>query len=230
MKITCKSLGETKLLTIGNEYEVINESDNRYTILNDKGIQKNYAKNLFDVFVEVPPVPAKIIINELNIETNADSIGDEEDGYSDINVSIEIKGDNNFDFKYKLGGIESYDSEISCGVSQLTGINSMMLAFANLKYNLKEYISENNFELNEEINLNDTLKDIKSGVLQDITAEVSESNQSCGILLISTNITDNKDLDDDIVELLDEMSVSVNEFNNPNSGNTCKIWNINLNE
>ena len=224
MKLTCKSLGETKLLTIGNEYEVINESGNRYTILNDRGIQKNYSKNLFNVVAEIPvapPVPAKIIINELNIETNAEY--DEDD--SSINVSIDIKGDNNFNFKYSFRDIGIHDTEISCGISQLTGLNRTMIQFVNLKSNLTKYIEDNNFELNVEINLNDTLKDIKSGVLQDITAEVLG-----GILLISTNITNNEDLDEDLIELLDEMSVSVNEFNNPNSGNTCKIWNINLNE
>ena len=58
MKITCKNKGANKLISVDTEYEVINESETRYTILNDSGVQKNYAKKLFDVVEEDEPEPA----------------------------------------------------------------------------------------------------------------------------------------------------------------------------
>lgn len=51
--ITCKKLGTVVSLTVGKTYEIISETENRYAILNDKGVQANYGKNLFNDPVEV---------------------------------------------------------------------------------------------------------------------------------------------------------------------------------
>jgi len=52
-QITCKKLGSVSSITVGRVYEIVNETDSRYTLVNDRGIQAMYGKNLFHDPIEV---------------------------------------------------------------------------------------------------------------------------------------------------------------------------------
>jgi hypothetical protein len=52
--VECKKLGSVTSLTVGKVYNIIEETNDRFSIENDKGVQMRYGKNLFNNPVEVP--------------------------------------------------------------------------------------------------------------------------------------------------------------------------------
>ena len=44
MRIICENVGKNVSISVGTTYDVISETEKRYTIINDKGIEKNYCK------------------------------------------------------------------------------------------------------------------------------------------------------------------------------------------
>ena len=104
MKIQCINSGNNKLITKGNEYEVIAETENRFTLLNDKGIQKNYARNLFKV--EIIPLVKKVdIIDGLEAETSMIN-SDANAGFS-ILIKIKDKDDYTYEESHLLNTLTS---------------------------------------------------------------------------------------------------------------------------
>ena len=51
MILKCINTGTNKSITEGLAYELVNETETRYSLINDKGIQKNYSKDLFEEVV-----------------------------------------------------------------------------------------------------------------------------------------------------------------------------------
>lgn len=221
MKIRCRQLGANKSISINREYEVIDESDNRYAILNDKGIQKNYAKSLFDVIPEIPPVQ---IIDELNIET---SFLRAPNGSTLLfKVTCPFIGRNRFEFT--SGNILSlFGASISCGIMQIEGVNSFISSLKQMKVQFDAYMRNhtNVFVLNEEIDLDEVFKDIYVSLMQDLLALFQEANNGSAMLLLSTTSHSINSLPD-LKDVFEELAVTTTVAHNPNSGNEIILWNF----
>ena len=226
MTIICKNTGSTKLLTVSNTYNVIEETESRYAILNDRGIQKNYSKDLFSIQVPpeparviAPPVvvvaPATIVISEITVDTSFIGTKDDEDDDDDYDE------DSNGDYDGRLTSLvtigigerilrltssivlDVYDSSISCGIRDIQG---------------------------SQILISQLTIDIAEALLQDFIAKFQNDTYNVGLLTVSTNITNNTHFNEEFIGLLDGIASSKIEFQNPNSGNRCAQWPIAVNE
>ena len=244
MKIICKKQGETKLISIDSEYEVIGQSETRYTILNDKGIQKNYSKKLFEVAEEapamavrapraprqprqVPPVviePIVVIptVNELVITTSADYVN------GLINFRVKTQFMNNAIFEFDIRSLSIYGSNISCGIKDVEGFNGFMQRFSEFLPELKAYIvlNQHNFILNEDINLEEINSEVCDSLFQDFIALFEGGDYNAGLVNLSTNVTNNEYLSDIVINAIEKIAQNTVETRNPNSGNQIKFWSI----
>lgn len=237
-KISCTKKGNVIAITVGNEYEVISENETRYSIINDKGIQKNYCKSLFKKVDEPvkkpkkpvpPPAPIVPIVNEIDVETSVTQSND-----NDVQLTFNI----NCTFGNHGSFIKSFNNCIninriksSCGIGSIDGLDNLIGELEEFKDNLHAYINQNinNFILNNEINIDELISNITEGLIQDLIASFQDHNQRrFGILLLSTttdSIGDNLDLE----RILNEASTSTITTNNPNSGNEITMWSIVVN-
>lgn len=227
MEIICTKTGSNKSITAGNTYEVLNETENRYTLINDKGVQKNYCKSLFSFIEEETsqPVPIRTLDEILlNIEVSQDlDIYRINLSYTD-NLNLQ-----NQDLNIINTSLNIHNSNISCGIHQLSGLNNL---FSNINSFLN---SINNFyrrqNLSEDIRLEVNLNDLptKSDILTEILSQITEQFES-GLVLLSTNINNNRDICDEYIDALNELSVATTTTLNPNSGNNITLWTLNCNE
>lgn len=222
MELRCLRRGSNKSITVGTVYELVDLSDTRFTILNDNGVQKNYAKNLFEVIPEVPVVPPVTIIDELNIETNVNING------ADIsfNVTCPFIGRNRF--SYNSQGTMSWSgTAISCGIYQIQGVDALINRLQTLRTNFENYLRDHSttFVLNNDINLDETFKDIYVSILQDLIAQFQGAGRRCGMLLLSTTTQSVNSLEN-FREALTEISENVSIIVNPNSRNEIQLWTL----
>jgi len=244
MKIICKKQGETKLISIDSEYEVIDQSETRYTILNDKGIQKNYSKKLFEVIEEAPemavrapraprqprqappvvvePVAVIPTVDELVITTSADYINGQ------VSFRVKTQFMNNAVFEFDIRALSIYGSNISCGVKDVEGMNSFMTRFNQFLPELRACViaNEQNFTLNEDINLEEINVEVCDSLFQDFIALFEGGDYNAGLVNLSTNLTNNGDLSDIVINAIEKIAQNTVETRNPNSGNQIKFWSI----
>ena len=208
--IECIDSGSNKLITVGNKYEIISETENRYTILNDKDIQKNYSKNLFRN-------EETKVIEEISVETLVD-IDLNEVGF---NVNVKIEGLE--EFRYNVKGVACInDTNISCGIKQLPGLNGIMKFEEDFRNDLKEYIEESNIQLGEDIDLDELCDETIASLFQDLLAEL---DGTCLYTLLSTNLHNNEYYNQNVVDILND--ICENETlvgDNPNTGNEIQLW------
>lgn len=218
MIIECINIGSNKLITKGNEYEVISETKDRYSILNDKGIQKRYSKNLFKNFNQEEEIAE---INEINVETSVDVVVDE----ITFNVTIEIEGFDNFEYDKKVAVL--LDSQISCGIKQISGLNEIMQFSHDIREKFNEYVSENLIKINKDFDLEELFKETTECLFQDLLSEIEGT---CLYVLLSTNLSGNENYHQDVVSVLNDLSENDSFIGeNPNSGNNIKLWIIKCN-
>lgn len=170
MVIICEKVGSTKSIRIGRRYQVLSQTDTRYRIVNENGVEANYCKTLFieggetgnerrarqnlgsvdaqvapAVAIPVVPVAPPIrVIDEINAETSAE-INDEEHDDEKVEAFIRLKVKfmfgNNLNFDLNSGNIFSvYCSEIGCGIRDISGLNGLMLFTKSIKSKLSEFI------------------------------------------------------------------------------------------
>jgi len=216
MEVQCVRLGDVKLLTIDKVYEVIVETDDRYSLINDKGVQKNYSKRLFSVIEEEKPVE----IDGLEVNVNY------QNGEFLISTKLENEGEEEFEFNYEIQAFSREDMEISCGIKGAEGLNNFMENFDIFKNDLDDYlnnlIEEDKISIDKNDLVNDDLfKEIITSVFEEYLAYM---RQSAGIVLFSTNINNNGTINDLVIDYLSENCLNKTEFRNPNSGNTCTLW------
>ena len=217
MKIQCINSGNNKLITKGNEYEVIAETEDRFTLLNDKGIQKNYARNLFEV--EIIPLVKKVdIIDGLEAETSIVN-SDKKQGFS---ILIKIKDKENYTYEegYLL---DISTSDISCGIKTVSGVDGLMNFVDNFKQDFSNYLDENieDFKIDEDFDFDSFYKEIVDLLIDDL---IEEYRNECLFLLLSTNLTNNEFYNEDVINSLNENS-EIDLFGiNPNSENDIKLW------
>jgi hypothetical protein len=229
MEIKCIDTRGYKQITLNKNYELINETENRYAILNDKGVQTNYGKALFE---KVPEIVALPKVTDIEIETSA--VVDNEDDQAYIRPKVIFKFLlNNNETKTLVKSMEEivgYTSTIGCGITEISGVNTMMNFINNLEKDFNGFVNDNNhiFELiKEELDEPVDFGAIADCILQDI---ISEFEGNMGLLTFSTNINNNNVFNADVDTALTKLCFETRpvEFLNPNSGNICKFWSITL--
>ena len=224
MELECTKLGNTKSISLNSKYNLINESDTRYTLVNDRGIQANYAKNLFRVIPEAPIIPEALpipVINELNIETSCNN-----NLIFVINclftegLNFNFSSNNNFSFG---------QTSFSCGITGLNGLNEFEADIFRAKSRFYEFITANreNFTLNPEINVEELFQDITRSLIQDIVANFQGENGNRAGLLIMSTTTHASDL---LKDALNELATTSTTVHNPNSNNNIIMWSFIVNE
>jgi len=217
MKLQCKNKGNNKSITTGKEYEVINETETRYSIINDKGIQANYAKNLFSKAVEIiPEIP---IIDGFEAETSFINNEDELPGFK---IIIKINGFDNYVFEQDTI-LAISQPPISCGIKLVSGLNGLMSFINEFKEDFDNYLNENikDFKIDEDFDFDTFYKEVAGLLIDDLLVDYKAS---CLYLLLSTNIDNNPNYNSEIIQYLDQIT-EVDLFgSNPNSGNEIQLW------
>jgi len=233
MRLKCLKTGNNKSISANTDYDVVEESETRYTLINDNGVQKNYAKNLFRVIPErtarpvPPPAPVIPVVDELNI-TTAVVKGEVTFGFT---ISCPFIGRNVFN--YDSTQIVNFARiSASCGVYSFSGLNSIINHLQTMRNNFNGYLRNHNtvFTLNPEINLDETFKDIYVSIVQDIIASFQGNQGSrCAAFIMSTTTNTIEQLPD-FHDVLNELSSSVITAMNPNSNNRITTWTFVVNE
>jgi len=91
MKLKCINQGNFKNITLGNEYQLLEESVDLYTIINNGGVSARYSKGYFEVIPE--PIP--------DIIEDVEEVGVKED-----EIDIDFDGDGNIDCSINGNNIE----------------------------------------------------------------------------------------------------------------------------
>lgn len=252
--VTCKELGSVTAISVGTTYNVIEESGSRYTIINDKGVQANYGKNLFNAPVEVREepvaeaqpararrgrparvqqaeaagvaVPAPIrVVNEIEIETRATSY----DGRIKFTTVFDF-GENSR-LEHAIGEIITASGvSASCGIQSIDGIDSLANYIQTLRTQFTAFVGSNRgvFVLAEDFDVEDMFASISGALLQDIisTFQGGDAEVRAALLLVSTT-EDNLRHSPALREALDTASSSSTPaVVNPNSGNSIISWMI----
>lgn len=229
-KIKCIKLGNVQALTVGELYEIINESDTRFSIINDKGIQKNYCKSLFEkpkkekVEKPKPQIP---VVDEIDINTEIINNNNNQAGFK---IDCNFNNIQNYSFQAERL-INHGRITASCGVYSLDGLNNILQELDQFKENLVDFIAQNNqvFTLNPEINIDELYVEICKGVFQDLIAFFQGAGHRCAILILSTTFNTIEDFPV-VRDILNEISINTIEAHNPNSGNDIIMWNIKIDE
>lgn len=170
MVIICEKVGSTKSIRIGRRYQVLSQTDTRYRIVNENGVEANYCKTLFregretgnerraregagNVEAQVAPavarpvapvVPPIRVVDEINAETSAEIIdidNDDDDVAANIRLKIKFMFGNNLNLDLNSGDLlDVFRSEIGCGIRDISGLNSLMVFTKSIKVELLEFI------------------------------------------------------------------------------------------
>lgn len=216
MTLQCKNKGNNKSITTDKEYEVINETETRYSIINDKGIQANYAKNLFIEAVEIiPQIP---IIDGLEAETSIVN----EAGEPGFIITIKIDGQEDYIFDGEKI-LDISESCISCGIKTVEGLDVLMKFMNDFEEYFDNYLDENikNFKIDEDFDFDSFYKEIAELLITDL---IEDYQNECLFLLLSTNVANNGSYNTNIIESLNANS-EIDLFGiNPNTDNDIKLW------
>jgi hypothetical protein len=196
IKLKCTN-PKTYKLTLNGEYEILDQSEEMVTIVNDSGKKVNYAKSLFTAVAATPPPPPppparteQDCLNSIGINGGNIMFIDLEGDQVTIDMTMYLRSNNEF----------------SCGVVRLEGLNSLI-------DRIEETI--------------DTSEDDLILLKQEIfkKAIIWNSRRSpYRFALLSTNHINNYE---DYYETLDSLSHCATQWAiNPNSGNDIKIWTL----
>ena len=190
-------------LTQGKVYEILDEEDGYYLLVNDSNKTVRYYSDLFDDVEEAveevapPPPPVRTeadVISSLNVTCNGQRCTVT---YVDLNNQT-------VNFQTNTIGISSTD--ISCGIRQISGINNILSSI------------DNNVNTNE-----DDLLELRKEIVKRVTSLFIRHNRgNTRWMLMSTN---NDDSYEDYFEVIDSLAqTNLGWENNPNSGNEIKLW------
>lgn len=195
-KLKCTNPKDYKL-TLNGEYEILYESTDLVTIVNDSGKKVNYAKSLFTAVAATPPPPPPP-----PVRTEQDCIDSIEINGNNI-VFVDLEGDQiTIDINMYLRS----NNDFSCGVVRLEGLNSLI-----------EGIEEAVDTSEEDLIL------LKKEIFKR-AINWNSRRSPYRFALLSTNNNENYE---DYFDVLDEISHTETEWAvNPNSGNQIKIWTL----
>ena len=193
-------------LTQGKVYEILDEEDGYFLLVNDSNKTVRYYSDLFDDAeqanepieeVAPPPPPARTeadVISSLNVTC----------GGQRCTVTYVDLNNQTVNFQTSTIGISGTD--ISCGIRQISGINDIL------------YCIDNNVNTNE-----DDLLELRKEILKRVISLLINRNRgNTRWMLMSTN---NDDSYEDYFEVFDSLAqTNLGWENNPNSGNEIKLW------
>ena len=235
--VVCRKTGNTKSISVNTSYTTISETEKRYTLVNDKGIQANYCKSLFTEEVAtptrtraprvaaVPVAPAPVAvpntqINEVDVTVSV-NYDDEE---NEFNVSLVATTESGFRHENSIT-LKETSTSISCGIFQLTSLDNLCNTITLFKEQI--FTQLNNLQ-NTDVNVSQD--DINTAdILESVINELVENAEDIGLLLLSTN-TNSVLTTRTYREVLDRMSTTTVETLNPNSGNRIKLWTLQITE
>lgn len=193
-------------LTEGKNYIVITDEGDTVMIINDNNKTVRYYKDLFNEIpeeevVEVPARTEQDLINSIGVE------GETIYYYNYDNEKITI--DSSLD-------ILNNTSSFSCGIKNLVNIGSQTREILDLIEYDQEQLEDDLISL---------LRALVKTYIKNFISYKSEDDFNGGIYLMSCNITGEDCLDEEIVEILNEISDFKSEpEENPNSGNEIVLW------
>lgn len=202
MKKVCINPKNYKL-TQGNEYEILQQEDGYYLIVNDSNKTVRYYSDLFGDIEEAveevapPPPPARTeadVISSLNVTCIA----------SRCTVTYVDLNNQTVNFQTSTIGIDG--TEISCGIRQMHGINDILSSI------------DNNVSTEDD----DLLELRKEIVKRVISLLINRNKGNTRWMLMSTN---NNDSYEDYFDVFDSLAqTNLGWENNPNSENDIKLW------
>ena len=194
-------------LTQGKVYEILDEEDGYFLLINDSNKTVRYYSDLFDDIEEAvaeavaevapPPPPARTeadVISSLNVT----------DSNYRCNVTYVDLNNQTVNFQTSTIGISLTD--ISCGIYQMCGINHILSSI------------DNNVSTTD-----DDLLELRKEIVKRVISLLIHYNRSnTRWMLMSTN---NDDSYEDYFDVFDSLAqTNLGWENNPNSGNEIKLW------
>ena len=205
MKKVCINPKNYKL-TQGNEYEILQQEDGYYLLVNDSNKTVRYYSDLFDDVeqanepveeVAPPPPPARTeadVISSLNVTCIVSRC---------IVTYVDL---NNQTVNFQTSTIGIDGTNISCGIRQISGINDILLSI------------DNNVSTEDD----DLLELRKEIVKRVISLFIRHNRGNARWMLMSTNYDD---AFEDYFDVFDSLAqTNLGWENNPNSGNDIKLW------
>ena len=190
-------------LTQGKVYEILDEEDGYFLLVNDSNKTVRYYSDLFDDAEETeqqvapPPPPAR---------TEADVISSLNVTYNNNICTVNYVDLNNNNINFTTEPIDVATSSISCGIHQLYNINAIMESI------------DDNVNTDED----DLLELRKEIVKRVISLFIHNKRATTRWMVMSTN---NDDSFEDYFEVFDSLAqTNLGWENNPNSGNEIKLW------
>lgn len=183
-------------ITVGNEYNLIQESQDFYFLVNDNQKTVKYGKQMFELLDdEVPQIAEPVILTEQQM---IDSI------VYDAGT-ITFKNKEGEEVVLENDDLEFDDTTISCGIEQVSELDTLI-------DNVNE-ICDNNLD-DDYITLRKAI--FRTKIQKDVIGDTSKAMR-----IMST--TSGKD--ENLLPVLDELAAwTSNSVNNPNSGNNIKMW------
>ena len=190
-------------LTQGKVYEILDEEDGYFLLVNDSNKTVRYYSDLFDDVEEAveevapPPPPARTeadVISSLNVTCNGQR------------CTVTYVDLNNQTVTFQTNTIRIDETDISCGIRQMYGINDILSSI------------DNNVNTDED----DLLELRKEIVKRVISLFINHNRGNTRWMLMSTNADV---IYEDYFEVIDSLAQTNSGWeNNPNSGNDIRLW------
>jgi len=216
MKIKCTNKKEFKNLTLDKEFELVNEEGNFYYIINDAELETRYSKELFTVI----PETIDFNMNNVRILVQAGITNNRT-----VTIHYDINGTLNLVMNFTVGGMSVNGTNISCGIHQLSGLNHICSNLIEKRLDLERAFVRLNVINVQPVNILHILTNLIFKEYIEKTVEATSTK----FFLLSTNVTNNNYFENEnysFESVLDELSCTVEEGRNPNSGNQIKLWTI----
>jgi hypothetical protein len=240
MILKCINTGTNKSITEGFEYELINENETRYSLINDKGVQKNYSKTLFEEVNQLVEVQA------IDIDGNVEFEIIHNDEYEEdiIQVIVTTKltlfdGDDNriaqHSYENNVLEVLRSDNRLSCGIKNLVNISEFMATMDVFFNSLETRFAEQGV-LVKQNSINDLIDndcktqlytELMHAILQLFNNTDKDDTIFGGILQASTNLN-NGNNDILFIDVLDKLADSTLDAVNHNSANEIRLWNFKI--
>ena len=195
-------------LTQGKVYEILDEEDGYFLLVNDSNKTVRYYSDLFDdveeaietveAFTPPPPSPPA--------RTEADVISSLNVTCSGQRCTVTYVDLNNQTVNFQTSTIGISGTAVSCGIRQISGINDILSSI------------DNNVNTDE-----DDLLELKKEIVNRVISLLINRNRgNTRWMLMSTNYDGDFE---DYFEVFDSLAqTNVGWENNPNSGNDIKLW------
>lgn len=213
-----------KNLIVGETYTATEKDDFYFISRNDKTLR--YAKKYFEPIkkekTKIDLIKDKIFTINYNIVNEI------------MQYTITIKNSNlkNYSINFRLN---FNDSNISCGIAELTGLNIIINTFNNINIQALKMIEDYKKTLSETeeiINTSEEIDDYITSILSNSIAEYFEKEVfekiKGAFVLLSTNLNQEHSISEILFDYLDSICDSKSEEKNPNSGNPIAIWVVNI--